>query len=904
MYSNTLETYVSTKDFNFRSFKCNRKNCKACDVINNNNCFVSNTTNKCFSLNINDNCNCNTTGVVYLIQCTCGLQYIGKTYQMLKTRFRQHIYNIQHNSQTIFHKHMRLIGHDIKNCKLFILEHIIEENISILNQKLLEKEDFWIKTLNSMYPLGLNDVVQGIGRSSIVHNKQLYYNNPVKRKPRSHGDKRNKKNRVKNIKKDMYINEQLEILKQLLRDNKLKDLYVNIRSFSKDIICSINQRLINDYDMLSCIIDSYCNTKYYKRTINVNNNNRKYTLTINFINKCIDNINIVGLLNNSKSKEIIGSDLSKYIPKIRYKLLPPLGRKICNYNKELKSICNDNIRNIMETECNCKSLSFDKINEHICTHNLELIENCELRKLLSKGYKYRLNNNNDKNKIYNSLYNDLNAYFGKLINSESSNISKINIWKDYIFDKIKNKMKITNNYKRKDKINKDMYTELTKLKDNYIITTIDKASNNYVFICKKLYYDILMKEVNSNDLNVNPTYERSELSLETIITSHCSIMDKKGITVESDNKTIPILYWIPKLHKNPIKPRFICSAFKCTLKPLSVYMNKILKVIKAHFKKYCKVIEINTGIKHYFSINSTKEFLEQIKGINFQNINTYDFSTLYTNLDLVDIKEALVKLINLIFGKRYTYICYNNYNAYLTKIKPSSKYKYMDKIELIESLNILINQNYLKVGTSIFRQVKGVPMGGNSSPIIADLFLSFIEYEFVHNCVKTKSKLYKDMKYMFRYIDDICVFNSNNFYSISEQIYPESLILNKTNIDDKEGVYLDMNIKLTLTKTTINLYRKDDIFKFTRNIFLHEHSCIPYNIKYNTLNNEILRIATICNDIGFLQNHLNNLIDTYFKLGYYTNNIKQKIVKYINQHNNIKNKFKLLSGKFLWMDNK
>ncbi|KAI0989717.1 hypothetical protein GJ496_001204 [Pomphorhynchus laevis] len=39
----------------------------------------------------------------------------------------------------------------------------------------------------------------------------------------------------------------------------------------------------------------------------------------------------------------------------------------------------------------------------------------------------------------------------------------------------------------------------------------------------------MTKLVNYDDLNVNPTYERSELSLETIITSHCSIMDKTGI---------------------------------------------------------------------------------------------------------------------------------------------------------------------------------------------------------------------------------------------------------------------------------------------------------------------------------------------------------------------------------------
>lgn len=38
---------------------------------------------------------CNSTNVVYLLQCPCGLQYIGRTCRTLKTRIREHIYNIK-----------------------------------------------------------------------------------------------------------------------------------------------------------------------------------------------------------------------------------------------------------------------------------------------------------------------------------------------------------------------------------------------------------------------------------------------------------------------------------------------------------------------------------------------------------------------------------------------------------------------------------------------------------------------------------------------------------------------------------------------------------------------------------------------------------------------------------------
>ena len=41
-------------------------------------------------------------------------------------------------------------------------------------------------------------------------------------------------------------------------------------------------------------------------------------------------------------------------------------------------------------------------------------------------------------------------------------------------------------------------------------------------------------------------------------------MKSLGIELSDDDKKLPYLYWTPKLHKSPVKHRFIAGSSKCT----------------------------------------------------------------------------------------------------------------------------------------------------------------------------------------------------------------------------------------------------------------------------------------------------------------------------------------------------
>ena len=114
----------------------------------------------------------------------------------------------------------------------------------------------------------------------------------------------------------------------------------------------------------------------------------------------------------------------------------------------------------------------------------------------------------------------------------------------------------------------------------------DKASNNYTFVCKRHYVSILSEELGLNSLPGNPTYNLTDLSASEVLDNHKSVLTSFGIETSDDELDLPFIYWIPKMHKNPYKHRFIAGSSKCSTKPLSILLTKLLTHIKQGLQKY------------------------------------------------------------------------------------------------------------------------------------------------------------------------------------------------------------------------------------------------------------------------------------------------------------------------------
>ena len=60
---------------------------------------------------------------------------------------------------------------------------------------------------------------------------------------------------------------------------------------------------------------------------------------------------------------------------------------------------------------------------------------------------------------------------------------------------------------------------------------------------------------------------------------------KYGLFVDEDHSKLPTLYWVPKLHKQSYKLRFIANSSACTTTELSILLTSCLTAIKNHVIK-------------------------------------------------------------------------------------------------------------------------------------------------------------------------------------------------------------------------------------------------------------------------------------------------------------------------------
>jgi hypothetical protein len=97
-----------------------------------------------------------------------------------------------------------------------------------------------------------------------------------------------------------------------------------------------------------------------------------------------------------------------------------------------------------------------------------------------------------------------------------------------------------------------------------VLVPADKANNNIVFVCKNYYYECLLNELGFTSTSGNTTYTRTNLTKDEILQNNLSVLNIFNIPKNQDQFDLPYIYWIPKLHKNPYKQRYIAGSSKCS----------------------------------------------------------------------------------------------------------------------------------------------------------------------------------------------------------------------------------------------------------------------------------------------------------------------------------------------------
>ena len=221
--------------------------------------------------------------------------------------------------------------------------------------------------------------------------------------------------------------------------------------------------------------------------------------------------------------------------------------------------------------------------------SLILVRNQNLRNLLRTGPKYRDPVSFSLHQSFNIIMDACEEYARRWAKKEDvdSLYERIKLVANVLKRRIRRLKRSVNTRHESILWDPAVARELSRLHENSVIVPADKVSNNYTFVFKSYYVRILIEELGLNSLPGNPAYNLIDFSATEVLDNHQSVLTSFGIDPNDDELGLTYIYWIPKMHKNPYKHRFIAGSAKWSTKPLSIFLTKLLTHIKQGLHKYC-----------------------------------------------------------------------------------------------------------------------------------------------------------------------------------------------------------------------------------------------------------------------------------------------------------------------------
>ena len=903
--------------------KCGSLLCRTCPFVEELNFFTSNVTGEKFIPKTNDKnyLDCRSENIIYLIYCkVCNFQYIGETKNKLQKRFSNHKSSIKSGTSCqLVHQHFQADCHGLMNCKVIPIEKIDTRplNQQNLNQNQLEtaisklrfeREKHWISSLQTTYPFGLNSRLKGVGDYAPSQNAYPNFGGRRRRRNKKHSRRKPKRLRIKH---DIS----LDFIKRRHQELADSQNYVHFfKSFLYGLPRSDLQKLSNDAlnplidldmrlkDMITLITQQRLFNPVQIRRIN------KEFFHLPFRDKGLDFINLSGIMrSHSVQAQIPVYFVEKDPPILGYKFNKSIAGMVLNYKQTLSEESLQQIDN-NPTPCDCHlSTLKDPYHNHIITGNLDIIKNSTLKKLFEKGPKYRLPQRIEWRKDKTVIENFIDNYIDKWIAKEKKNPANQNVhrnllngWRKNILELVDNRIEAGKMKFRKTwsvKIEGNVKAELERLKEHYVITVADKAQNNLLFTCKKYYVAKLREELTRPG---QQTYIHVRTAANTINDNIVQFSALKNIKVPDTMKEIPSIYWIPKMHKNPIGSRFIAGSKICALKPISKAFSRALKLILNHMRLYSNTVLERTNLNYFWIIDNSLNFMDKVKDKNLQHMQTYDFSTLYTALPHSEIKNKFKKIFQKVYDREAKpYINVNAVKAYFSASKSSNSCSFRVS-DMMEVLDFILDNIFVKCGEDIFKQVIGIPIGLDSGQDIANLLLFCYESTYVEKISKQDMTLARKFSLCSRYIDDLFVGNFPSFREHIYKIYPRELEIKPESNNPMEVAFLDLKINYTNSQINFSIYDKRDDFNFNIVNFPYMDSCIPKKSALGVFYSQLIRYMRLNSNYPGFKERCKLLTNKLLNQGYLHNDLKRRALRFFQENRDSLQKYNLRnSGSFV-----
>ena len=189
------------------------------------------------------------------------------------------------------------------------------------------------------------------------------------------------------------------------------------------------------------------------------------------------------------------------------------------------------------------------------------------------------------------------------------------------------------------------------------------------------------------------------------------------------------------------------------------------------------------------------------------------------------------------------YIACNDRNAFFTS-DAVRNYNLWSCPKVCEALTFLLNNIYIRFGSTLYRQIVCIPMGTNCTPLVADLFLFCYEKDFILSLSEdTQSGVIEAFNSTSRYLGDLLNIDNNFFDSRVNRIYPSELQLNKANISYADASFLDLHLSVSDGFVMTKNYDKQDDFDFDIVDFPFLDDNVPRSASCGIYSSQLIRFA-------------------------------------------------------------
>jgi len=313
-------------------------------------------------------------------------------------------------------------------------------------------------------------------------------------------------------------------------------------------------------------------------------------------------------------------------------------------------------------------------------------------------------------------------------------------------------------------------------------------------------------------------------------------------------------------------------------------------------KLYGKTVKERSNLNYYWILDNSLEFLEHIKDKKLNHMQTFDFSTLYTALPHGEIKQKFSKIFQKVFNREAKpFINVNMLGAFFSSATSNRvcSFRYEDLMEILE---FILDNIFVKCGDEVFKQVIGIPIGLDSGQDIANLLLYCYESEYVEKVSRENLNLARKFSFCFRYIDDLFVGNFPDFREHIYKIYPRSLDVKLESSSITEVAYLDLKINSQNSNLTFSIYDKREDFSFEIINFPYLDSCIPKNSALGVFISQLIRYSRLNSTFTDFKAKCKQLTGKLRKQGYLDKDLKRLTIKFFNDRQSLISKYNLTNA--------